>query len=183
MPSKYKFHNPEGIYFITYSVVEWVDVFTRPVYKDIVVDSLKYAQESKGLYLYAWVIMSNHVHLIASVKEGYKLSDVLRDHKKHTSKNIIEEIKENPDESRKNWMLWLFASHGERNPNNKKYQFWQQDNHPVELDANEMMDQRLDYLHNNPVKAGIVNEAENYIYSSAIDYVDGKGLLEVNLLL
>ena len=127
--------------------------------------------------------MSNHIHLIASAKEGYKLSDILRDHKKHTSKNIIKEIKENPDESRKNWMLWLFASHGERNPNNKEYQFWQQDNHPVELDTSEMMDQRLEYLHSNPVKAGIVNAAEDYIYSSAIDYVDGKGLLEVNLLL
>ena len=168
---------------MTYAVVDWVNVFTRPVYKDIVVDSLKYAQENKGLNLHAWVIMSNHVHLIVSARDGYKLSDIFRDHKKHTSKLIIQEIQENPGESRKRWMLWLFASHGKRNPNNKEYQFWQQDNHPVELDTNEMIDQRLDYLHNNPVKAGIVNEAENYIYSSAIDYADGKGLLRVDIIM
>lgn len=183
MSSKYKFHNPEGIYFLTYTVVEWIDVFTRSVYKNIVVESLKYAQDNKGLNLHAWVIMSNHVHLIASAHEGYNLSDIMRDHKKYTTKQIISEIKGNPDESRKNWMLWLFVSHGERNPNNKEYQFWQQDNHPVELDTNEMMNQRLDYLHNNPIKAGIVDVAESYIYSSAIDYADGKGLLKVDLLM
>jgi len=182
MASKYKFHNPEGIYFITYSVVEWIDVFTRPVYKDIIVESLKYAQQSKGLIIHAWVIMSNHIHLIASTKENHSLSDILRDHKKYTAKQIIKKIQENPEESRKNWMLWLFASHGNRNPNNKEYQFWQQDNHPIELDTTEMMDQRLEYLHNNPVKAGLVYEAEEYPYSSAIDYAEGKGMLEIALL-
>ncbi len=182
MASKYKFHNPEGIYFITYSVVEWIDVFTRPVFKDMIVESLKYAQQSKGLIVHAWVIMSNHVHLIASAKENYSLSDIMRDHKKYTTKQIIKEIQENPEESRKNWMLWLFASHGNKNPNNKEYQFWQQDNHPIELDTTEMMDQRLEYLHNNPIKAGLVFEAEEYPYSSAIDYADGKGMLEITLL-
>jgi REP element-mobilizing transposase RayT len=182
MASKYKFHNPEGIYFITYSVVEWIDVFTRPVFKDMIVESLKYAQQSKGLIVHAWVIMSNHVHLIASAKENYSLSDIMRDHKKYTTKQIIKEIQDNPEESRKNWMLWLFASHGNKNPNNKEYQFWQQDNHPIELDTTEMMDQRLEYLHNNPIKAGLVFEAEEYPYSSAIDYADGKGMLEIALL-
>lgn len=183
MPSKYKFLNPDGLYFITYTVVEWVDVFTRSVYKDIVVESLKYAQESKGLILHAWVIMSNHIHLIASAGDGFNLSEIMRDHKKYTSKRVIKEIQDNPDESRKNWMMWLFASHGKKNPNNKEFQFWQQENHPVELDTNEMIDQRLDYLHNNPVKAGIVKEPEHYKYSSAIDYTDGKGLLRVDLIL
>ena len=177
----YKFHNPEGLYFITYSVVEWIDVFTRPVYKDIIVESLIYAQQNKGLILHAWVIMSNHVHLIASAKSGYSLSDILRDHKKHTAKQIIKEISENPAESRKNWMLWLFTSHGKRNPNNKEYQFWQQDNHSIELE-NEMIDQRLEYLHQNPVKAGFTCQAEDYPYSSAIDYADGKGMLDIEFL-
>jgi len=79
-------------------------------------------------------------------------------------------------------MLWLFKSHGTKNPNNKDYQFWQQDNHPVELDTNEMIDQRLNYLHDNPVKVGIVEKPEHYIYSSAIDYTGGKGLLEIDFL-
>mgnify|MGYP003662461042 FL=1 len=89
---------------------------------------------------------------------------------------------DNHTESRRNWMLWLFESAGKKNSNNKKYQFWQQDNHPIELSTNHMMDQRLEYLHNNPVVERIVNEAEHYVYSSAINYARGKGLLDVEFL-
>ncbi|MEQ8580637.1 MAG: transposase [Marinoscillum sp.] len=101
------------------------------------------------MILYAWCVMSNHVHLIVAAQEGGNLSEILRDFKKFTSKKILKEIEENLQESRKNWMLWLFRSAGEKNSNNVKYQFWQQDNRPVELSTNEMKDQRLDYLHNN----------------------------------
>ncbi len=178
MSSKYKIQNHQNPHFITYSVVEWIDIFTRPIYKDIVVESLRYCQNEKGLDLHAWVIMSNHIHLIASAKEGFNLSDILRDHKKFTSKKIIEEI-DHPEESRKNWILWLLKSHGQKNPNNKNFQLWQQDNRPIELDTNKMIDQRLEYLHNNPVKAGFVNSPEEYPYSSAIDYTEEKGLLDI----
>jgi len=182
MPSKYKFHNPEGLYFVTMTVVDWVDVFTRSAYKDIVVKSLIYAIENKGLVIHAWVIMSNHVHLIVSAQPNYSLPDIFRDLKKYTAKSIISEIKSNLKESRKKWMLRIFESHGNRNPNNKNYQFWQQDNHPIELDTNKMIDQRLDYLHENPVKAQIVERAEYYIYSSAVDYSGGKGLIKIDFL-
>ena len=126
--------------------------------------------------------MNNHVHLIASADEGYNLSDILRDMKKFSSKKLLKTIEENAQESRKRWMLWLFRSNGERNSNNDKYQFWQQDNHPVCLDNNAMIDQRLNYLHNNPVAEGIVEEPEHYIYSSARDYAGIKGLLDIVLL-
>ena len=76
-------------------------------------------------------------------------------------------------------MLRLFEEHGRANSNNTKYQFWQQDNHPIELTTNEMMDQRLDYIHNNPVEAGIVEQPYEYIYSSAKDYSGLVGLLPV----
>ena len=103
--------------------------------------------------------------------------------KKYTAKKIIKEIESNPDESRRNWMLWIFKSHGDRNPNNKYFQFWIQDNHPISLETNEMLNQRLNYLHDNPVRAEIVEEQEHYLYSSAVDYIDGKGLLVVDLIL
>lgn len=182
MTSKYKFHDPEGTYFITMTVVDWLDVFTRPIYNDIMVNSLAYSIRNKGLILHAWVIMSNHIHLIVSVNHKHKLSDIFRDLKKFTSKKIVAEIENNIEESRKKWMLWIFRNHGSKNPNNKEIQFWQQDSHPIELDKNEMIDQRLDYLHNNPVKATIVHEPEHYIYSSAIDYVGGKGLIKLELI-
>ena len=182
MPSKYKFYNPEGLYFVTMTVVDWIDVFSRSVYKDIMVESLTYAQHKKGLIIHAWVIMSNHIHLIVSAKEDYILADAFRDVKKFTSKKIINEIEANPDESRKKWMIGIFKSHGRKNPNNKNYQFWKQDNYATELDTNEKTEQRLDYLHLNPVKAKIVENPEDYLYSSARDYTGEQGLIKVELL-
>ncbi|WP_040495913.1 REP-associated tyrosine transposase [Fulvivirga imtechensis] len=182
MSTKYKIRDQSKLHSITFSVVEWVDVFTRNLYKDILVENLKYCQENKGLILYAWCIMTNHVHLIICSEEGYNQEDILRDFKKFTSKKLVSVIEDNNQESRKNWMLWLFRSAGEKNGNNKNHQFWQQDNHPIELSTNEMMQQRLDYIHNNPVEAGIVDNPEDYLYSSARDYAGIKGLLEVEFI-
>lgn len=182
MPSKYRIHNSQEIYFITFAVVEWVDALSRPYYKGLFLESLKYCQENKGFIIYAYVIMNNHVHLIASADEKHNLSDILRDLKKFTSKKLTKAIEENIQESRKRWMLWLFRSNGQNNSNNELHQFWQQDNHPVCLDNAEMIDQRLNYLHNNPLAEGIVEEPEHYVYSSARDYAGIKGLLDVVLL-
>ena len=124
MSSKYSIKDHQRPHFITFATVQWVDALSRPIYKDVIIESLRFCQVNKGLILHAFVIMNNHVHLIASAKEGYNLSDILRDLKKHTSKTLLEMI-ENDDytESRRNWMLWLFESAGKKNSNNKKYQF------------------------------------------------------------
>lgn len=179
----YKIRNKEGTYFITFAVVEWVDVFTRKEYRDLVLESLKYCQESKGLIVYAWCIMSNHLHLILGSKEN-NLSDILRDFKKFTSKALLEAISSNEKESRKEWMLEIFRSQGAKNSRNKTYQFWRQENHPVELYSEEFTKQKLNYLHMNPVVAGIVDREEAYLYSSCKDYYEGKkvGLLQIEWL-
>lgn len=182
MSSKYKISDHQALHFITFATVAWVDALSRPIYKDIIVGSLSYCIKSKGLVVYAYVIMSNHIHLIASAKEAYNLSDILRDLKKHTSKTILSSIENNIQESRKNWMLWIFKKAGEKNSNNKNHQFWQQDNRPIMLSTNEMVIQRLDYIHNNPVTERLVNEPEHYIYSSAVDYAGGKGLVELVMI-
>ena len=183
MATRYRFGDNERPHFITFSVINWIDVFSRENYKEILVQSLQYCISNKGLILHAWVIMSNHVHLIASAKEDYQLTDIMRDLKKFTSKAINAAINENIQESRKDWLIWMFKRAGARNSNNDTYQFWQQDNHPIELTTNDMMEQRLNYLHENPVKAGYVWSAEHYKYSSAVDYyTDEKGLLPIELL-
>ena len=112
---------------------------------DILLDSLQYCQKEKGLRIHAWCLMSNHVHLMISTKFGRHPSDALRDLKKFTSKKIIAAIadKEQP-ESRRGWMLWLFKQAGEANSKNKEYQFWQQENHPIELIINKFIDQKID---------------------------------------
>ncbi|MHC2992026.1 transposase [Pontibacter sp. HJ8] len=179
MSTKYKAHTPDGIYFITLTVVEWADVFTRREYCELICDSIMHCQQKKELTLYAWCIMTNHVHIICAAPE---LSNVMRDLKKYTSRFLLESIKANQKESRRNWLLWLFRSAGERSASHLEYQFWQLGGHYVELSTNEMKDQRLEYLHQNPVKAGFVEEPEQWYYSSARDYAGGKGRLDVVFL-
>jgi REP element-mobilizing transposase RayT len=181
MSRNYKFRNPEGLYFISFATVYWVDVFIRPNYRNILLKSIQHCQKEKGLLVYAWVIMSSHVHMIISSKKD-KLPDIIRDLKKFSSKSIINEIKEYPRESRKEWMLWMFEQAGKKNANNTKYQFWQQHNQPIELVNATISQQKLNYLHNNPVEEGLVINAEDYKYSSAIDYAEGKGLIDIDLL-
>ena len=183
MSRGYKFKNPEGLYFVSFATVGWIDVFTRTIYKDIIVESIKYCQKEKGLNLYAWVIMTNHIHLIAEAREGYLMQHIIRDLKRHTSKQLLKAIAENQEESRKEWMLAIFKNAGEYNSNNKSYQFWRQDNQPIEIWTTSVVKQKLDYLHANPVHAGIVDKEEEYLYSSARDYHGtGKGLIEISLL-
>lgn len=110
MSRNYKFHNPQGVYFVSFAVVEWVDVFTRNEYKDIIVESIDFCQKNKGLEIFAWCVMTNHVHLIIRAKAGCVLQDILRDFKKFTSKKIINAIKENPQESRREWLLDKFIT-------------------------------------------------------------------------
>jgi putative transposase len=177
----YKIRDQFAIHFITFAVVQWVDVFTRKEYADIVVDSLRYCQKNKGLKVHAWCIMSNHLHLILSAGGSNTLSDILRDFKKYTSSQVIKRIEENSRESRKNWMLWIFRKAGESNKRNETYQFWQQDNHPVECSTADILESRLIYLHENPVRAGMVSFEGDYIYSSGCDYYcDRKGLIEID---
>jgi putative transposase len=177
-----KFRNQEKLYFVTFSVIRWLDVFTRREYKDIVVDSLNFCIKNKGLELYAWIVMSNHIHLIIGTN-GKPLEGILRDLKKHTSKKLTKAISENSQESRREWLMWFFEREGKLNPNNTYVQFWQQGNHPIELWSNEIIDQKLNYIHNNPVTAGWVDEPEHYLYSSARDYAGGKGLIEDLILI
>ena len=168
MSSKYKVGEDAIPHFVTFSVVGWIDVFSREQYKELFIQSLQYCINQKGLVLHAWVIMTNHVHLIIS-SDNAKLEHIVRDVKKFTSKQIIKAITENPKESRKEWMLNIFSFTGKNNNNNKDFQFWRQDYHPVELNTNIMLKQRLDYLHENPVRSGLVWEPQHYKYSSAIN--------------
>ncbi len=110
MSEQYKFNDPEGLYFTTSTVVDWIDIFTRKKFRIIILDSLKYCQLNKGLEIYAWCLMSNHLHMIISAKDGILLASIMRDFKKFTSKNIISLIKSDGIESRRNWILDRFAT-------------------------------------------------------------------------
>lgn len=182
MSRKYKFQNPGSLYFISYATVYWLDIFIRNEYKELLIESWNYCQKIKGLVIHAWIIMTSHVHMIISSKEN-KLEDIIRDMKSYTAKQIYQAVVANPNESRKEWLLSMMRKAAEKNCNNVNFQFWQQHNQPIELFNNEMIDQKLDYLHYNPVVEGIVDYPENYLYSSARDYCGEKGLVNVELMI
>ena len=141
--SSYSITERNRIYFLTSTVVAWTDVFTRQLYRDIIIDSWKYCIAKKGLHLNAYVVMSNHIHWIASSSINISLENVVRDFKKHTSKSIIEAIKNNEKESRKMWMLNMFSYAGKTNSDNENYQFWQSGNHAEVIFSDKFLNQKL----------------------------------------
>ena len=174
MGFEYRVKDQKGQYFVTFTIYQWVDVFTRKDYIDIFLDSVKFCQENKGLQVYAWVIMTNHVHLIISSEEG-KLSDTIRDLKKFTSTKLVEAIEKNPKESRKSWLLWLLKKED-------KIVFWKEGYHGEEITDQYFFESKLNYIHQNPVKAFIVEKEEEYLYSSCGDYYGiRKGALDLVL--
>lgn len=180
MSEKYKFHAADDLYFTTSTVIGWVDLFTKPQFQNIIIESLKFCQREFGLVIYAWCIMSNHLHLIVS-SQGDCLSDIFRKFKSHTSKAIRDELLYGND-SRRKWILPIFSEAADPIKRNKSYKIWIDGNHPVTLDNNFMLDQRLNYVHQNPVKAGLVTSPEDYALSSARDYAGEKGLIDVVLI-
>ena len=176
--TSYRIQYENALYFLTFSTVEWIDVFTSKKYRNIVVESLQYCIEAKGLELFSWVLMSNHIHLVARAKEGYKMTAILRDMKKFTSKKILKEIQEGR-ESRRSWLLQVMKQSATENSKKQSYQLWRNDNHPIVLYSNEVIKQKINYIHHNPVEAGLVFKAEDYVYSSAVNYSGETGLLPV----
>ncbi|MES2807190.1 MAG: transposase [Bacteroidota bacterium] len=156
----------DELYFVTLTVTNWIDVFTRRIYNDLIVENLKYCQQHKKLNIYAYVIMTNHIHLVANVTDG-SLGDVLGHFKTYTSKELYKLIATNQQESRRDWMIKAFEQAGKYNPLNKNHQFWQNGNYPVLLFSKAVIDQKINYIHQNPVKAGFVGSAHEFWYSSA----------------
>jgi putative transposase len=173
MSDVYKVYDQSGVYYITNTVHQWIDVFTRREYAQILLDSLHYCQQHKGLCIYEWVMMSNHVHLIISSTKD-NLSDIIRDFKKYTATQIYNAIADNAQESRKGWLMWLLRQEGE-------ILFWQDGYHGEEVRTKAFYDAKSRYIHLNPLRAGIVNKEEEYRYSSCGDrYGTNKGLLELS---
>jgi len=174
MSRKYKIRNQDKLYFVTLTVVEWIDLFTRQEYRDIFIGSLKFCQAKKGMELCAYCIMSSHIHFIIGRNGEVALEAILRDLKKYTAVQFIKSIQSSETESRQAFLLDHFGKAGRKNPNNLNFQVWQQHNHPIELNSPGKITRCLHYIHQNPVEAGIVLSAEEYLYSSAASYAGSK---------
>jgi len=170
----------EKPYFLTMTIVGWIDLFTAKNHKLLIVDSLKYCQQHKGLLLYAWCLMSNHMHLIAGAEGKLALSEILRDFKKFTSKQLIQQITNEP-ESRRDWLLRYFSFQSMHLKRIKNYKIWQDGNHAEIIYSSNFFHKKLNYIHNNPVKALIVQYPEEYMFSSARNYAHKEYLIEIIL--
>ncbi|MDP4223588.1 MAG: transposase [Bacteroidota bacterium] len=173
MSGKYRIYDQTKPHFLTLTVVGWVDLFARKDYKYIIIDSLRYCQHKKGLDIYGYSLMSSHLHMIARASGSITLSEILRDFKKFTSKALIKRILEG-EESRRDWMLGIFKGAGKCH-----YNIWQDGNHPEEITSNKFFDEKLDYIHNNPVAELIVERPEDYYFSSARNYASLSNCLDI----
>lgn len=176
--SRYRISDQYATHFITCTIVDWVDVFTRRECRELVVDSLNFCVDKKELEVYAWCLMSNHIHLVVRAANDAALSDIIRDFKKWTARGIITWLNQGA-ESRKEWMEYRFRFHGKFRNNVKEFHVWTDDNHPILLTTSELFFQKVHYTHMNPVRAGIVDTPEHYLHSSARDYCGQKGLVTV----
>ena len=180
MSRNYKFHNPEGIYFVSFATIYWMDVFVRDMYFDVLMESLNFCRSKLGMLVHAYCFMLSHVHLIFGAANNNH-GELLKSFITFTSKKMQAIIADDPQES-KEWMLWMMEHAASKNSNVRNRQFWQQHNQPIELWSNHVIDQKVAYVHENPVEAGFVLEAEYWKYSSAVDYSGSKGLLEIAFL-
>jgi putative transposase len=180
MSNGYQIRSQEATYFLTFQVVDWVDIFSREIYRNIILDSFKFCRSEKGLQIWAYVIMTNHVHCILSAKNG-NLSDLIRDFKRFTATKILDTI-QTINESRKDWMLKRFEFAARHHCRNGKYQFWTHENHPIELISHKFINEKLNYIHLNPVKAGWVDKPEDWLYSSQRNYQYLPALIEIDVM-
>lgn len=199
--------NPEKMHFITMSTVDWVDIFTKAVYFEILINSLKFCQKEKGLIIHAYVLMTNHLHMIvrcarllgsqASSQRAFgapplrgdhtsfasdhqskpRLSQILQDFKRHTATKIFKELQED------NRTYIQEVLRYQRSNKNIEFQLWQHDNHPIVIESDKFFQQKLVYIHNNPVKQQFVEAPEHWLYSSARNYYfNDHSIIDVDLV-
>jgi REP element-mobilizing transposase RayT len=168
--SRYRIYEKEPPYFLTCTIVGWVPVFTRPDTMDIILDSWRFLQEHKRLTIYAYCILENHLHLIASSND---LGKEIGDFKSFTARKIIDYFTEHRVEMILNHLQWF----RERHKTDRDYQLWQEGSHPQQISGDEMMWQKIEYIHLNPVKRGFVDDPTHWRYSSARSCAGLPGLL------
>lgn len=165
--------NKNQIHFLTLTTIEWLDIFTKAGYFKILADSLKFCCKNKGLIIYEYVFMTNHIHLILQAKEGFSLDEIIRDFKRHTTKEIAKTLRED----RRKYILRIINTSLSKNSEDS-HQIWQSGNYPEIIETENFFDQKIDYIHNNPVSKEYVEKPEDWFYSSA-----GKRLINKESLL
>jgi putative transposase len=169
--SRYHFADPALPHFVTLTVLHWIPVFTRPATVEILLAALRYLQ-NETLKVYAWVVLENHLHMVA---QSQNLSNDLMRFKAHTACQLIQHFETHNIKTILDQLQFYKKAH----KSDRTYQFWQEGSHPEWIQNTEMLKQKVDYIHNNPVKRGYVDLPEHWRYSSARNYLGKEGLIEV----
>jgi putative transposase len=176
LKSKYRIYDEGQFYFITSTVVDWIPIFIDDQYFNILIKAISFSQKEKGLNVHAYVLLDNHFHMIIS---GQCISNIMGSIKSFTAKQIIDILKKHEMRD----MLEKFRSLKAGYKTESEFQIWQEGFHPQLISSTEMFEQKLEYIHFNPVRRGIVNNPVDYYYSSAGFYYEGiQGPLEVEIL-
>jgi REP element-mobilizing transposase RayT len=176
----FKIRDQSATHFLTFTIMGWIDIFSRQRYRDLILDSFNFCRQNKELRIGAFVIMSNHIHTIRTAAHA-NLNDIVCDFKTFTSKAITKSISEEP-ESRRDWLLYLFQFYANQTAANDYFKVWTGNSHPEEIYSEPFLKTKLDYIHQNPVKAGLVADPAHYLYSSATNYAGRKGVMENDFL-
>lgn len=170
-----KIYETEYPYLITSNILFGLPLFGIQALAQNILGAMTFIQEKKGVKIYAYVIMENHVHFIA---KSDSLAKKISAFKSYTARSCIDHLK------MENHSLWLRKLHNLKLPykDDRDFQFWQEGYHPKQIIGDDMMIQKIDYIHNNPVKRGYVDEAEHWRYSSARNYLYGEGLIPITCI-
>lgn len=173
MRSSYKFsEDAKELYFVTFTIVEWIPVFFKTKYCDIFVSNLKFYRKEQGLKVHYLVIMPEHMHLIVSSEKD--VGKIIHNLKSYTAKEIIEYLKKD----KRKWILHLLKYYKKHHKTESEYQFWQEGSHPEMIISEKMLKQKIEYIHFNPVKTGLVTEPEDWKYSSAGYYARKESIMK-----
>ena len=171
--SCYKIYNPQQPHFLTSTIVNWIPIFTRPTTVKILLNSFQYLQKQYQLRLYGFVVLENHLHWLA---QSENLPKEISRFKSYTAKMIIRHLEE---QRQYKLLLRQLSFYKKKHKKDRQYQLWEEGSHPQEMQNKIMMRQKLDYIHQNPVKRGYVNDPCHWRYSSACNYHREVGLIEV----
>ena len=170
--TRYRFGDHRQPHFLTCTVVAWLPIFTRPDAVQIVLDSWRFLQTENRMTLLGFVILENHLHFVAAADN---LGKEVGDFKSFTAKQLLTLLKRAGAET----LLEQLEYFKLRHKVDQHYQLWQEGSQPKEITDDAMLLQKLEYMHNNPVKRGYVDDPAHWRYSSARNYAGQKGLIEV----
>ena len=173
MRSRYKTYNQEGVFYVTSSIVNWINIFSEDIYFNILIDTFNFRRLKGEIKLFGYVIMPSHFHLIM---HSINVSRAMQNIKSYTAAKIIEQLKRDL----KFVILEMLKENKQEFKNDSTYQVWQEGFHPQLIISNKMLLQKLEYIHNNPIRAGLCEKAEDWKYSSARNYYLDKGLVEID---